>query len=274
MADNNKQLAAKRLDKFRIECKERNIPALNTSENTRLKTIFVNDLSEKYGKDIQEATFDDILPDLMGSGITPIEQYIQSLSDEFPFLGEEPAPEEQPNISEVPDPPTENEDEIENAKHDMESRPSDEGQKQERQTRTRKKNTSSNDIFWSPATSARGNTKKARELRKQISVIAKDRDILHRQFSVYRQDYAIIQGILEYGKKGSKPLECNGLSLDNHQNVIHAALENLIRDLEASGNTECFQNIKKFREMAKDEVAYFNEKISKLDKELQKLTEQ
>lgn len=268
MADNNKQLAAKRLDKFRIECKERDIPALNTSENTRLKTIFVNDLSEKYGKDIQGATFDDLLSDLMGSGITPIEQYIQSLTDEFPFLGEEPVMEE------LPDPPTRNENEVKGAEDDMEPNPSEEVQKKERQTRTRKKNTNSNDIFWTPASSARGDTKKARELRKKISVIAKDRDILHRQFSIYRQDYAIIQGILEYGKKGSTPLECNGLSLDNHQNLIHAALENLIRDLEASGNTECFQNIKKFREMAEDEVAYFNDKISKLDKELQKLTGQ
>ena len=261
MADNSKQLAVKRLEEFRGECKVKNIPALNTSENTRLKTIFVNDLSEKYGKDIQGATFDDLLSDLMGSGITPIEQYIQSLTDEFPFLGEEPVMEE------LPDPPTRNENEVKGAEDDMEPNPSEEVQKKERQTRTRKKNTNSNDIFWTPASSARGDTKK-------ISVIAKDRDILHRQFSIYRQDYAIIQGILEYGKKGSTPLECNGLSLDNHQNLIHAALENLIRDLEASGNTECFQNIKKFREMAEDEVAYFNDKISKLDKELQKLTGQ
>lgn len=271
MADNNKQLAVKRLDEFRRECKEKDIPALNTSENTRLKTIFVNDLSEKYGKDIQGATFDELLSDLMGSGINPIEQYIQALPDEFPFFGEEPAIEEQLNTPEVPESPRENEEDIKRTENDKEPRPLGEGQKQERQARTRKKSTTSNDIFWTPASSARGDTKKARELRKRISVIAKDRDILHRQFSIYRQDYAIIQGILEYGKKGSTPLECNGLSLDNHQNVIHAALENLIRDLEASGNTECFQNIKKFREMAEDEVAYCNEKISKLDKELQKL---
>lgn len=265
MADNSKQLAVKRLEEFRRECKEKNIPALNTSENTRLKTIFVNDFSEKYGKDIQKATFDDLLSDLMGSGINPIEQYIQSIQDEFPFLGEEPA------IEEVPDLPTGNEEEIKSDEDDIVSKPSDERQKPERQTRTRKKSTSINEIFWTPASSVRGDTQKAREIRKKINVIVKDRDIVHRQLSLYRHDLAILQGILEYGKKGSTPLECNGLSLDNHQNVVHAALECLIRELESSGNTECFQNIKKFREMAEDEVAYFNEKITKLDKELQKL---
>lgn len=261
MADIYKQLAVKRLDEFRKECKEKDIPALNTSENTRLKTIFVNDLSEKYGKDIQKATFDDLLSDLMGSGINPIEQYIQSIQNEFPLFGEEPV------IEEDPDPKAGNE----RPQNDIESEPSDESQKPERQTRTRRKGTSSNDIFWTPASSVRGDTQRAREIRKKINIIVKDRDIVHRQLSLYRHDLAILQGILEYGKKGSTPLECNGLSLDNHQNVVHAALECLIRELEASGNTECFQNIKKFREMAEDEVAYFNEKISKLDKELQKL---
>lgn len=264
MADNNRQLAAIRLEDFRRECKERGIPPLNTSENTRLKTIFVNELSKKYGEDIQVATFDDILSDLMGSGINPIEQYIQSLPNEFPLLGEEPTIEEQHDISEMLEPATKKADDTQRGENE-------DNHRQDRQTRSRKKGPSSNDIFWTPASSAKGNTKKARELRKKIIAFEKDRDVLHRQFSLYRQDYAIIQGILEYGKKGSTPLECNGLSLDNHQNVIHAALENLITTLEATGNTECFQNIKKFREIANDEVEYFNDKISKLERELQKL---
>lgn len=272
MANDYKQLAAKRLEEFRNECKERGVTSLSTTENVRLKTVFLNDLSTKYGRDILGITFDDLLSDLMGSGINPIEQYIQSLSSEFPFLGEElPAEEQAGTPPEDTAAPAADEEDVEDGGKDKVSGSLNSGQKQERQTRTRKKSASGSDIFWTPASSAMANTRKVRELRNKISVIAKDRDILHRQFSIYRQDYAIIQGLLEYGKKGNTPLEYNGLSLDNQQNVIHAALENLIKDLQSSGKTECFQNIKKYREMAEDEAAFSNEKIAKLEKELQKL---
>jgi len=269
MANNYKQLAVKRLEEFRSECKNRNVSSLTTSENTRLKTIFVNDLSEKYGNNILDVTFDDLLSDLMGSGISPIEQYIQSLSNDFPFLRNEPPMEEQSDIPEK-------EAVSPVAVKDKEEEPSpttDTEHKAEKPARTRKKSTGSdeNDIFWTPATSAMAGTRRIKEIKNKINAIEKDRDILHRQFSIYRQDYAIIQGLLEYGKKGNGSLNYNGLFLDNQQNVIHAALENLIKDLQATGKTECFQNIKKYREMAAEEVAYSNEKIAKLEKELQKL---
>lgn len=269
MANDYKQLAVKRLEIFRNECKEQNVSSLTTSENTRLKTIFVNDLSEKYGRSILDTTFDDLLSDLMGSGIKPIEQYIQSLSNSFPFLNNVPTADEpeEPLPQEVAPPVTEEE------REEALPNPVKEEPKVEKTVRTRKRNIGNddNDILWTPDSSSKANTRKVKELQTKINAIAKDRDILHRQFSIYRQDYAIIQGIIEYGKKGSNSLECNGLFLDNQQNVIHAALENLIKDLQANGMTDCFQNIKKYREMASEEAARSNEKISKLEKELQKL---
>ncbi len=268
MANDYKQLAAKRLEKFRDECKEQNVSSLTTIENTRLKTIFLNDLSEKYGKDILGVSFDDLLSDLMGSGIKPIEQFVQSLSNGFPFLNEEPAADS-PAYTPAQDTPSP----VEEEREEEMSAPPEEQPKAEKAVRTRKKSAYSDgsDILWNPGSSSRSNTRKVKELQDKINVIARDRDLLHRQFSIYRQDYAIIQGIIEYGKKGNSPLEYNDLSLENQQNVIHAALENLIMHLQANKKTDCFQNIKKYREMAAEEVERSNEKIAKLEKELQKL---
>lgn len=273
MANNYKQQALKRLETFREECQDRNVPSLNNTDNIRIKTFFINDLSSKYGADITNVSFDDLLSDLMGAGIKAIEQYIQSLSNEFPFLDEEPSEEPQADIpSEGSAPPPANEEGSDESETES---PSEENQRREKAGRPRKRASSSgNDIFWTPASSSVGNSRKVKELKLKINTIAKDRDILHRQFSIYRQDYAIVQGILEYGKKGSSSLEYNGLSLDNHQNVLHAALELLVRNLESSGNTQCFLNIKKYRDMAEEEVALMNEKIAKLEKEIQKLTRQ
>jgi len=263
MVNDYRQLALTRLDIFQNEGRERDFPTLSNNEYVRLKTFFVNDLSKKYGRDITNATFDDLLSDLMGSGINTIEQYIQSSFSAFPLFGEE-----QPDLSPEKNDSLSSDDE---KKEDIQPSVPNEEQTHEKQIRTRKRDTGMYDICWTPASSAKANTKKAKELRNKIACLEKDRDILHRQFSLYRPDYAIIQGIIEYGKKGNTPLECNGLSLDNQQNVIHAALENLIKDLQASKKTECFQNIKKYREMSEEETDIFNQKITKLKKELQKL---
>lgn len=261
MANDHKQIALKRLEKFQDEGKEQGMPALSAAEYTRLKTFFINDLSKKYGSEIISVSFDDLLSDLMGSGINTIETYIQSNFNDFPLFGEE----EQPENSEELNAPTSEEDHKENIPLPPEDR------SLEKQTRTRKRSAGMDDIFWTPTTSAKAATQKVKKIKSEIARLEKDRDILHRQFSLYRPDYAIIQGVIEYGRKGETPLEYNGLSLDNQQNVLHAALECLIQNLQSSNNTNCFKNIKKYRDMSEDEINSYNDKIAKLEKDLQKL---
>lgn len=271
MAKDFRDLALQRLERFRQECKERDMPSLSNNENVRLKSFFMKELIETYGEKISEIPFDDLLPEFMGSGIVSIEKYIQSNAIDFTPMGDDEFLRENPDETrDEVSPDNDRPKQIEEVTPPPTSPDSDTRQGR----RAARRNPISSDIIWTPPTSAKGNTRRIKDLKNQIATLEKDRDLLHRQFTLYRQDYAILQGIIEFGKKGNTPLIFNGLSLDNQQNVIHAALECLINELHSSNMTECFQNIKKYRDDAQDETDRFNQKITKLQKELQKITGQ
>lgn len=77
-----KELANERFMKFKEESLKAGIPAFSMSDNNKLKSAFMKNLSAEYGEKIKSATFKELAADLYGYGISSIEDFLTKQDEE------------------------------------------------------------------------------------------------------------------------------------------------------------------------------------------------
>lgn len=260
----------KKLEYFREELKKHDI-ILYPKDSSRLTAYFKNQLAAEFGSDIKNANFDDLIASMGGCGISPIENYLDKI-DTDAILPVENEEKTQASASHDPasvvEPLTDNlsSTEPEHTQPAEEIKPV----KLEKSQKKQKQQFDYQSFFVEEEGVSRKDSPEAREIRRRIAALEKDKKITSRSVSIYRRDFALLSALSQYGKNGRMPLEVDGIDIDNMAQAIHAAVKLLSKELASLGNERLLKYVTDAQSRVTDEVGYIDEKIESLQKKLDK----
>ncbi len=273
----------KRYEQFLKECLEHGIANFRPQEVPKLKNYFTNMLPDLYGDGLDKASFEEIIDNMDGCGITKIQTYIDennSGTREIPKLPANKEEESKPAVRESAG------EEEETKKAGAKESPKAEAVKQDRavaETKTDKKQkkqikTAADYLSISekvPFHKGSVLTKEEKErvawLKRNLLILKRERSITTERVSIQRTDLLLFRAIIDYAKQSGQPVNVAGIEVTDTSSLMNAAMALVAADLAESGQTHIFEHTKQSAGNMELRIKEIDEKIENLTRELESL---
>ena len=116
---------------------------------------------------------------------------------------------------------------------------------------------------------AAANNESAKETRRKIATLKREKDYLSRNMAMYKRDFATLSTINKYGKYSGFSVSADGIDASgNMAQVIHAAVSLLVKEIKSNGDELLLKKIMEAQEAVTRETEEIDKKIEKLERQL------